>query len=379
MPAVVHAHVMPTACIVQPGAYIRLVGERLQVTTPDDEHGPGGRRDIPLRDLDRLICSEQAQLTNQAMAAVLSAGIPVSLLADNGEFLGSFLPPLNSHAEARLEQYRRTLDPEFARAIAAGLVSAKLYNQRRVLQRMGASRRSDAASVEERAMEPEHPPFAVEGDSTADSREIPPPQAPDLQATLGWLESSFLPIRNSQSIDEIRGYEGATTARYFAAWARFLPEAFPFERRSTRPPKNPVNSCISFGATLIYHEMVAFLHAHGLDPSLGCLHTPENGRWSLALDLIEPFRPVLVEALALDLFSHKILGGEHFEARDGGVYLNLAGRRKFFLQYERRMERQFMSEAVGHRTSLRQQLEQQGKGYKAALREPEGFEPFLMN
>jgi CRISPR-associated protein Cas1 len=370
---------MPTACIVQPGAYIRLVGERLQVTTPDDEHGPGSRRDIPLRDLDRLICSEQAQLTNQAMAAVLTAGIPVSLLADNGEFLGSFLPPLNSHAEARLEQYRRTLDPQFSRAIAASLVVAKLYNQRRVLQRLGASRRSDAAGGEEVLIDAEHRSESTEASLPGDPQEKTSSEIPDLRATLGWLEASFIPIRNSQSIDEIRGYEGATTARYFSAWARFLPEAFPFERRSTRPPKNAVNSCISFGATLIYNEMVACLHTQGLDPSLGCLHTPENGRWSLALDLIEPFRPVLVEALALDLFSHKILGAEHFEARDGGVYLNLAGRRKFFLQYERRMERQFMSEAVGHRTSLRQQLEQQGKTYKAALRKPDGFEPFLMN
>jgi CRISPR-associated protein Cas1 len=364
---------MPSACIVQPGAYVRLVGERLQVTTPDDENGPGARRDIPLRDLDRLICAEHVQLTNQAMAAVLTAGIPVSLLADSGEFLGSFLPPLNSHAEARLEQYRQTLDMDFARQISAKLVTAKLYNQRRVLQRMGASRKSDAETAD-----------ALSGglglaDSSTAASGISEIAVPDLQATLGWLESSFIPIRNSQSIDEIRGYEGVTTARYFSAWARFLPEAFPFERRSTRPPKNAVNSCISFGATLIYNEMVAFLHTHGLDPSLGCLHTPENGRWSLALDLIEPFRPVLVEALALDLFSHKILNREHFEERDGGVFLNLAGRRKFFVQYERRMERHFLSESVGHRTTLRQQLEQQGRHYKACLLRPDGFEPFLMN
>ena len=125
--------------------------------------------------------------------------------------------------------------------------------------------------------------------------------------------------------------------------------------------------------------MVAFLHAHGLDPALGCLHTPTDGRWSLALDLIEPFRPVLVEALALDLFSHLILNGDHFERRDGGVFLNDGGRRKFLLQYERRMERQFLSEAVGHRTSLRSQLERQALLYKSSLERPDEFEPFVMN
>jgi CRISPR-associated protein Cas1 len=262
------------------------------------------------------------------------------------------------------------LDPVFARGISAKIVSAKIYNQRRTLQRMAASRRSDSAeAVDSEALEP------------VDTQVENPPatSARDLSSTLGWMESSFIPIRNSDSVDEIRGYEGATTARYFSAWAQFLPGAFPFERRSTRPPKNAVNACISFGATLIYNEMVAFLHAHGLDPSLGCLHTPENGRWSLALDLIEPFRPVLVEALALDLFSHKVLNLCHFDHRDGGVFLNTEGRRKFFLQYERRMERHFMSEAVGHRTTLRQQLENQSLLYKAALKDPSGFEPFLMN
>jgi CRISP-associated protein Cas1 len=184
---------------------------------------------------------------------------------------------------------------------------------------------------------------------------------------LDWLDALFAPISRSQTLDELRGYEGASTARYFQAWAAFLPEDFPFERRSTRPPLNPVNACISFGATLLYSEAVAFLHAHGLDPALGLLHATEDGRWSLALDLLEPFRPALVEALALDLFSHQILNANHFEPRNGGTYLNEEGRKKFFFQYERRMERQFLSEAAGHRTTLRQQLEHQAVMYKAAL------------
>ncbi|MBI4328158.1 MAG: CRISPR-associated endonuclease Cas1 [Chloroflexi bacterium] len=193
------------------------------------------------------------------------------------------------------------------------------------------------------------------------------------------MDGFFASLKTSQTIDELRGYEGASTARYFQAWASFLPAEFPFERRSTRPPLNPVNACISFGATLVYTEAVAFIHAHGLDPALGLLHATEDGRWSLALDLIEPFRPVLVEALALDLFSHQILNAEHFEPKNGGVYLNEDGRKKFFLQYERRMERQFLSEAAGHRTSLRQQLENQAVMFKSALEATEKFEPFLMN
>jgi CRISPR-associated protein Cas1 len=350
---------MPTACINLPDCRVSLVRERLEVRGRRNAEGSSEEllREIPLRDLDRLIMVESTHLTSAALAALMRAGIPVNLMAWNGNFLGGFLPAQNSHGLARIRQYDRTRDTQFALQMSGRIVTAKIYNQRRVLQRLDAGRKRHASSN-------------------------PDPNAPDpldLAPDLAWLDHVFQQAARARSIDELRGYEGASTARYFQAWAGFLPPAFPFERRSTRPPLNPVNACVSFGATLLYHEMVAYIHAHGLDPALGLLHATENGRWSLALDLIEPFRPVLVEALALDLFSHQILKADHFESRDGGVYLADEGRHRFFLQYERRMERQFMSESVGHRTTLRQQLEQQAVLYKAALEDPSRFEPFLIN
>ncbi len=344
---------MPTACINQPDCRVHLKSERLEVFGRNEQtQRDEVLREIPLRDLERLIVMESVQITSHALAALLRAEIPVTVLAWNGAFLGGFLPAHNAHGAARILQYQQSLATDFTRALSGRIITAKLYNQRRVLQRLAASRSKNAGA-------------AAAAEETA--------------ATLKWLDSFFISIAQSGSIEELRGYEGAAAARYFQAWARHLPADFPFERRSTRPPLNAVNACISFGATLLYSEMASFLHAHGLDPAIGLLHATEDGRWSLALDLMEPFRPVLVEALALDLFSHEILQAEHFEARDGGVFLNTEGRKKFFLQYERRMEREFMSETVGHRTSLRQQIENQSVMLKAALRDPARFEPFLMN
>ncbi len=356
---------MPTACLNQPHVRVSLVGERLQVHGRNEADDRDELlREIPLRDLDRLIASEEVHFTSPALGEILRRGIPIQFFSWKGQFLGNFLPAQNHHGLVRLRQYQKTLDPTFALPMAGRIVVAKLYNQRRVLQRLGASRSEDST--------------APASQTTAPKSQIAS-RKPEIDQALSWLDSLFASVRNSQNIDELRGYEGAATARYFQTWALFLPEQFPFERRSTRPPLNPVNACISFGATIIYNEMVAFLHGHGLDPALGTLHATEDGRWSLALDLIEPFRPVLVEALALDLFSHQVLNAAHFEPRNGGVYLNEEGRKKFFLQYERRMERQFLSESVGHRTTLRQQLEQQGVMYKAAVEDPARFEPFLMN
>ena len=362
---------MPTACVIRPDCRLRLVSERIEVFGFNEQtQREEVLREIPLRDLDRLLIAESVQVSSQALAALLRAKIPVSLLGWNGEFVGGFLPAGNAHGFARLRQYSRTQDPDFALQAAGRIVTAKLYNQRRVLQRVGASRgelgpqKTSATHV------------MAEGEMTPSE---PSSSGSELSKTLRWLDAIFASIRTSTNPDELRGYEGASTARYFQAWSQFLPTEFPFERRSTRPPLNAVNACISFGSTLVYQEAVAYIHAHGLDPALGMLHSTEDGRWSLALDLMEPFRPILVEALALDLFSHQILNAKHFEPRNGGVYLNEEGRKKYFLQYERRMERQFMSEAVGHRTTLRQQLEQQAVTFKSSLDDPAKFEPFLMN
>jgi CRISPR-associated protein Cas1 len=370
---------MPTACIHQSRCSVHLKSERLEVWGPDNSQGREAiLREIPIRDVDRLIISEEVQITSAALAALLRGGVPVSVLGWSGQFLGGFLPATKAHGLARLRQYQRTRDPGFALQMSGRIITAKLYNQRRVLQRLAASRNYDLGLMNSN--------LKTESGDAAHAQPDEPETKPqiinhnsEIRNTLQWLDSLFSSLSQSRTIDELRGYEGASTARYFQAWASFLPSEFPFERRSKRPPLNAVNACLSFGATLIYQEAVAFLHAHGLDPALGLLHNTEDGRWSLALDLIEPFRPVLVEALALDLFSHQILAVEHFESKNGGIYLNEDGRKKFLLQYERRMERQFMSECVDHRTTLRQQLENQAVMFKAALEEESRFEPFLMN
>lgn len=372
---------MPTAYIIQSDCRVRLAGERLEIGRRDSlGFQEEVLRDIPLRDLERLVVDESCSLTGPAMAELLRRGVPVNYLGWNGQYLGGFLPAQTQHGLARLRQYRQTSDPAFALIIARAIITAKLYNQRRVLQRLQAGRQRRVGGVDGQPAGDSDPDNGPGDDAeTADSQNPETDQPEEVAAALVWLDQMFGRLSASKSIDELRGYEGASAARYFQAWSTFLPAEFPFERRSTRPPLNPVNACISLGATLLYHELVSFIMAHGLDPALGLLHTTEDGRWSLALDLMEPYRPVLVEALTLDLFSRQILRREHFESRDGGCYLNFDGRKRFFLQYERRMERHFMSEAVGHRTTLRQQLEQQAILFKVALEEPGRFEPFLMN
>lgn len=343
---------MPTACVQTPGSKISLESERIVVLVPDEDSTSHRetRRIIPLRDLDRMVMGEGVSATTPALMEMLRRRIPISFIDGRGRFLGSFQPAAPDHGAARLRLYQRTLEPDFPIAIAREIITAKIYNQRRLVQRVAANRNAEGVGT---------------------------PQG--IPAALDAIGRSMNLAAAAVSLETLRGHEGLAAARYFSAWASLLPDAFPFERRSTRPPLNPVNAVISFTSTLVYHEMHSFIHAHGLDAALGILHTTENGRWSLALDLMEPFRPVLAEALTLDLFSHRMLNETHFEPHDGGIWLTREGRAKLILQYEKRMERQFMSEPEGHRTTLRQQLENQAVRFKSALDDPSGFRAFRMN
>lgn len=357
---------MPSAWITQRHALVRLTSRRLRVygfadlqtsekadqevndADPSAERATekGKRvllREIPLIDLERLLMEESVTLTAEAQAMLLRRGIPIAILSRNGRYLGGFFPATPAHAHWRNLQYRQGQDHDFLTAQTRKIVTAKIYNQRRVLQRLAAGRGLD--------------------------------QSPQLNRLKGLLKR----MERTRSIDEMRGFEGSASALFYRGWATFLPDAFPFQRRSRRPPHNPVNAVISFTATIIYHEMVGFLQAHGLDPGLGCLHTTANGRWSLALDLIEPFRPVIVEALTLDLFSRQMLRENHFEPWNSGIYLTRDGRFKLILQYEKRLDREFISEHLGRRTSLRRQMEHQAVTFKAALEESSKFQPFRMN
>ena len=108
---------MPTACIHHPGSKIALESERLVVSYTDDD-GHTQHRDIPLRDLERLILAEAASITTPALAEALRRGIPVSLVDFHGRFLGAFLPATPDHGASRLRHYQRALDPEFQLTIA---------------------------------------------------------------------------------------------------------------------------------------------------------------------------------------------------------------------------------------------------------------------
>ena len=336
---------MPSMFLTTPGARASLISERLHIETPP-KNGVDTpfSRDIPLLEIEQLVIHETVQISTAALAELMRRSVPVVLASSDANVLGICLPPARNRM-GRLAHYRRSEEADFALALAIGWVEAKILNCRRVLQRLAANRE-------------------------------------DVEITAELLALSQLAesCRQARSLDTLRGYEGTAAGRYFECYASFFPSEIPFERRSRRPPHNAPNAVLSYAYTLLAAEAEAHLHTIGLDPALGFYHQPVDARASLALDIIEPFRAPLADAMALDLFSHGTLSRTaHFESRNGGIYLNIEGRRRFFVAFERRMEREFTSDQHGSRTSLRRELHRQCLLLKKAITDGEPFEPFLMN
>jgi len=335
---------MPALYVDTPRAFVRLRSERIEVLAPrTGEEAEHILCDTALFELERLTMNEHAHATTEALCAVLRRRIPVHYIDGLGRPVGSFLPPLSPDATLRLAQYRTAGDAAFGVAIARAIVQAKIYNQHRVLQRLEAS----------------HPRLDPEN--------------------LVTLRAIGKASATAGDIPSLLGYEGAASALYFRLWAQFLPEEFPFEYRSTRPPHNAVNACISFGATVVYQELSALLHLGGFDPGIGFLHSSDDDRWALALDIMEPFRPAVVEALALRLFSHRILGPDDFEPKNAGIYLSASGRRKWLHHYEQRMLREFQHEQSGHRTTMRHRFVSEITSLKPAICRNAPCQPFRVN
>lgn len=335
---------MSTAYVETDYAWVRLHAERLRVYSPkDDDPSDDLLQEIPLLNLERLCLREHVQITTEALCALLRRGIPVHYLDWKGDCLGATLPPPREESATRLRQYERVRDPAFVLQQASLLIEAKIRNQLRLLQRLNANHQKASAS------------------------------------DIGELSRLAAVAAKPSDLSSLLGIEGAAASLHYRLWACFLPPEFPFERRSTRPPANAVNACISFAATLLYHDFVAVLHLRGLDPGLGFLHATQDGRWSLALDLMEPFRPALCDALTLRLLSHRIIQPDEFEPHNGGTYLAESGRRDLIAHYERRLDRSFFSEPIGHRTTLRQAFVDQAVNLKAAIKGEGEFKPFRLN
>jgi len=335
---------MPVAYLTLPGLKASVHGERLEITPPPAEKDAPlpAKSSIPLLDLDQVVVDARAHLSSQSINRLLQAGIPVCFLA-HGDSPSGLALPYNRQSAILAQQLDRCREDDFRLQRAKELLESKIRNMRRLLQRL--------------------------------SRE-----GTDWRGTLAFLKSIRAQLAAAPSLETLRGVEGLAAARYFESYGQLFPDAFPFEKRSRRPPRNPPNSLLSFLYTLLCNEIVLEIRATGMEPGWGWLHEQEDGRPALALDLMEPFRAPVVDAVVLDLFNHQRLQEDDFETTDeGAVLLKRNSRRKVFVAWETRLEREFLYQKTQMRTTIRAQIRESVRQAKKSFRTGTPLEPFQMN
>ncbi|MCW5968916.1 MAG: CRISPR-associated endonuclease Cas1 [Blastocatellales bacterium] len=328
---------MTTLYITEQGSTLRREQNRLVVELD-------GRELVSIHDfkLERVIVFGNVQVTTQAMSLLLDRGIETAFLSQMGRLKGRLAPLLGKNLPLRLRQYERSQDDKFLDEVSGRMVAGKVANCREVLARQQRNH-------------PEH----------------------GLGEEIAQLEALQNRLAITHAREALRGIEGNAAAVYYKGFSRLLRRGFEFTRRTRRPPTDPVNSLLSFGYTLVYNESIGALTAIGADPYLGVFHTVEYGRCSLALDLMEEFRPLTADRLALQAVNLEIVKAEDFTRDDrGGVTLSQDGRRRFLREYERIMTKQFVDRRTNVRASLRRALHAQAHVLQRTIMEGTAYQPF---
>ncbi len=324
---------------------LTLASQHIEVVRDSKtKEGSGLRRKIPLSEIDRVVLAGRTRVSMRLASAFLRQGIPVHLLTAGGRTVGAFAPARDGDVRRRISQYRAVAS-DWALQVARRLVHAKISNAAHQLRRSHASR----------------------DDSL-------------LSSAIARLRKSAGEALIATDPATLRGMEGSATAIYFGVLGRLFPSRMPFSRRTRRPPRDPVNALLSWTYTLLAGEVRGALVAHGLDPCLGVLHAPAHGRPALALDLLEPFRPVPGDRLVRSIVRLRVLGPRHFErgAQDGAVRMTREGMRKFFEQYERALTRPFeYPVGSGRHTTFRALFRQAASDFAARLADGGSYHPFV--
>lgn len=312
-----------TLFITLENAYLRRDGAAVEV-----RHNNETKLRVPLHNLDGIACfGWDISASASLMAACVEANVALSFHTPHGKFIAAAQGFTSGNILLRRAQYRHADDPSSSAAIARNLVSAKLANCRTILLR-----------------------------GARDHGERNPQNAVTLIAAGDKITHRLRQLGQATTLDEIRGIEGESAAFYFGAFnALFTTDqpAMKLTGRSRRPPLDPINALLSFCYTLLMHDCRSALESAGLDSQCGFLHRDRPGRPSLALDLMEEFRPIIADRAALTLINRQQIGSADFETKESGaVLLRPESRKTVLTLWQERKQTELMHPFLQEKTTL---------------------------
>lgn len=299
---------------------------------------------LQIRDRDKLVqdvrigetCQVNlmgnVQLSTQALQALLEAGVPVCFFSQGGWFYGMATGLNSKNIFLRQKQFHLGGQEWFARGLARRLVAGKIRNQRVMLQR--------------NHIEPD-------------------------PVVLSHMKLMAEKAERAESLEELLGIEGTAARIYFGAFAGMIKNdetggrqdqfTFDFAGRNRRPPRDAVNALLSLAYSVLAKDLTIACYAVGFDPFMGFYHQPRFGRPALALDLMEPFRPLIADSAVLTAINTRMVGPNDVVRAGPGVALTPSGRKAFFRAYELRMDTLVTHPLFEYRVSYRRLLEIQAR------------------
>lgn len=310
-----------TLFVMTEGSYLAKDGDTVAVRIEKQT-----KARLPFHNLDGIVCLGRIGLSPQLMQAASQAGISISLLDHRGRFRAAIQGFTSGNVLLRREQYRAADDESRALNIARSFVLGKLGNCRTVLRR--AIR--DANSLE--------------------------PRVQVLEQAAVRMKIGIDAAQKATSLEQLRGIEGEAATQYFAAFNALqsnFQKNFAFEKRSKRPPLDPINSLMSFIYTLLTHDLRSACESVGLDAAVGYLHRDRPGRPGLALDLMEEFRPWLADRLVFSLINRQQLNPSSFQVlENGAVLISPEGRRTIITAWQQRKAEEIYHPIVNEKVTI---------------------------
>jgi CRISPR-associated protein Cas1 len=288
-------------------------------------------QEVRINEICQLSLFGNIQLTTQAIQALCEQEVPIAYFSMGGWFYGVTHGLGVRNIYLRREQFRLADVPSFCLRLTRALVAGKIRNQRTLLQR----------------------------------NHIEPPPAALVQ-----MKCAMDDAEHATSQEELLGIEGNAARVYFQNLAGMIkPDdrsseanlTFDFNGRNRRPPRDPVNALLSLAYSLLAKDLTIVCHAVGFDPFLGFYHQPRFGRAALALDLMEPFRPLIADSAVLNAINTRMVTARDFVQAGNSVSLTPGGRKAFFRAYEQRMDTLVTHPVFGYRTNYRRVLEIQAR------------------
>lgn len=303
--------------VQEPGSYVRLCGSRLRVMKADAELAS-----VPLIGLSQLVLMSGAHASSAVFRECLRAGVTILHMSGGAWLNGVTTGATHKNIELRAEQFAAARDESRRLSIARPLVAAKIHNARVLLRRNG--------QAEDR----------------------------DLEILRSFSEAAL----RADTLEELLGVEGSAARLYWSRFSTMLKgeeprRQFDMGGRNRRPPRDPINALLSLAYALLTKDWVAALIGVGMDPLMGFYHRTRYGKPALALDMMEPFRPVIADSVVCGAINNGEVQESDFFSREGGVFLKPPARARFVEAYERRMATQITHPTFGYKCTYRRIFE----------------------